>query len=84
MTFTESEIAIAAGDALVLYTDGVTEAIDAARAPLGVDGLAGIVQGAPPDAAGLVAEIAAGVGRFAADVGQRDDVTAVVVARRLP
>ena len=45
-----------AGDALVLYTDGVTEARAADRGLLGIDGLTAILQRAPDATPGVLAD----------------------------
>jgi sigma-B regulation protein RsbU (phosphoserine phosphatase) len=46
---------VAAGDMLVLYTDGIIEARDGAQRPFGTERLAHLVAGGPPDSAALLA-----------------------------
>jgi sigma-B regulation protein RsbU (phosphoserine phosphatase) len=67
------------GEALVLYTDGVTEVHDSQRRLLGFEALQAMVARQPVDQ--LVDVILAGVTRFAGAVAQEDDLTLVVVQR---
>jgi sigma-B regulation protein RsbU (phosphoserine phosphatase) len=46
---------VAVGDVLVLYTDGIIEARDAAQRPFGIERLAHLVAGGPPDSCALLA-----------------------------
>jgi sigma-B regulation protein RsbU (phosphoserine phosphatase) len=75
--YTEQSFDLAAGDTLVLYTDGITEA----RTPggmLGSDGLAHALGDArPTSAAGVVETIVAALAP--ADVDVRDDAAALVL-----
>ncbi|HEU5315311.1 MAG TPA: SpoIIE family protein phosphatase [Chloroflexota bacterium] len=79
--YSEAEAHLRAGDALLLYSDGVVEAHDAAGRMLGFDGLATALgtrgDGSPIDAA--LARLAAhAIGE------QEDDVTLLSLARRDP
>jgi sigma-B regulation protein RsbU (phosphoserine phosphatase) len=73
---------LAEGDALVLYTDGITEATNAGDELYGEARLAEVAiaaLGAGSDAAGVVAAIQAGLAEFAGKVPFADDVTVVVL-----
>jgi serine phosphatase RsbU (regulator of sigma subunit) len=71
---------LVAGDVLVFYTDGVTEAENASEEEFGVERLSAIVQrDFSLSAEELVANILAGAASFCADVGFQDDVTILVV-----
>jgi serine phosphatase RsbU (regulator of sigma subunit) len=76
----ESELTLSSGDLLVLYTDGVTEARDAAKTQFGMDRLcAAIDASAKRPVAEIVGDIVATVHKWCAS--QEDDIT-VVVARQ--
>jgi sigma-B regulation protein RsbU (phosphoserine phosphatase) len=72
------------GETILGYTDGVTEAADAAGAQFGEARLAAAISGAPAgeDVQALTARLAAGVRDFAAGLEQFDDIT-LIAARRL-
>ena len=82
-TYQSLELALAPGDALTLYTDGFSEATDAADALYGVERLR--AQVARPDASvrevvdGLVADVEA----FVAGERQSDDMC-LICLRRTP
>ncbi|MFN7974296.1 MAG: SpoIIE family protein phosphatase [Acidobacteriota bacterium] len=80
--YQEETTAIARGDLLCLYSDGVTEAQDAASEEFGGDRLAEALLGAAaaPAAAALSA-VDAAVARFVADAPQFDDLTLVMLRR---
>lgn len=78
----EDQIELTPGDTLVLYTDGVTEAIDAEQQPFGEDRLKAILEanaGAGPE--DIVLAIADAVRRFAGAEPQADDFAIVAVTR---
>src|SRR5262245_8425745 len=79
----EETITLCRGDMLCVYSDGVTEAQNAAEEEFGLDRLEGVLagQGALPPAA-LCRRIFDEVGAFAADVPQYDDQT-LLIARRV-
>jgi phosphoserine phosphatase RsbU/P len=71
---------MAPGDNLVLYTDGVTEAFDAARCPFGEERLEAVVRThAQESAAGLVTAIGGAVRDHAGAAPQSDDITLLVL-----
>lgn len=77
----ENRIELAAGDLLVLYSDGITEAVDARDEEFGMERLTGLLeagQALPPNV--LKDRIFAAVESFTRGVAQYDDQT-VLVAR---
>ena len=82
MEYDEDEIVLAPGDALVLYTDGITEAMDDNDDLFGKERLKEAVRGATPgDAHAIVTAIIAAVKAYAGDTPQADDLTIVTVRR---
>jgi serine phosphatase RsbU (regulator of sigma subunit)/PAS domain-containing protein len=75
--FAESQIVLGAGDLLLLYTDGVSEAGNQTKSMLGTDGVAQVLAESAmqqcPDASGIVDEIVKRVEAKAAGV-VRDDM----------
>jgi len=77
------EAVLACGDRLVLFTDGVTEAMDEHDEQWGEERLIELVRaGAALDGATLIERIVAAVRRFEGDRGASDDVTLIVARRR--
>jgi phosphoserine phosphatase RsbU/P len=71
---------LAAGDVLVFYTDGVTEAENQLAEELGTERLSAIVQrGSSSSAEALMKDIFDTVANFCSGVGFNDDVTVLVV-----
>jgi sigma-B regulation protein RsbU (phosphoserine phosphatase) len=82
VSFSEEETVLAVGDALVLYTDGVSEARDAERRFFGEERLKTAVAAAGDcSAEEIVQAIVTAVDSFTASMAQADDLT-VVVAKR--
>ena len=76
---------LAPGDALVLWTDGVTEAFDAAGDAFGLARLQPVVTATPAGALDtLPVRLADAVERFAAGGGPRDDLAVLSVQYRPP
>jgi sigma-B regulation protein RsbU (phosphoserine phosphatase) len=74
---------LAPGDAVVAFTDGVTEASDAAGESFGVGRLRQLVEATPPDGLDhLPADVVRAVERFAEGGAPRDDIAVLVVAYR--
>lgn len=80
----ESEsVAFESGDVLVLFTDGITEAMDADDQEFGEERLLQVlVEARELPAAEILARVRAAVDVFAAGAPQRDDLTLLVVRRR--
>jgi serine phosphatase RsbU (regulator of sigma subunit) len=75
---------LTAGDVLVFYTDGVTEAENQFGEEFGMERLSAVVRdGSSLTAEELAANILNGAANFCGEVGFHDDVTIVVVKRRL-
>jgi sigma-B regulation protein RsbU (phosphoserine phosphatase) len=78
----EDTVAFAPGDVLILYTDGVTEAIDSQEQPFGEERLKAILaSNAGGRAEQIVAAIAEAVRSFVGSELQADDFTILAVAR---
>jgi sigma-B regulation protein RsbU (phosphoserine phosphatase) len=80
--FASSTAMLARGDALVLFSDGITEAMDGGGALFGEAGLeealAGCVDASPQE---IVRRVLQEVERHAGEAAQSDDITALVVRR---
>ena len=82
LQYAESSITMAPGDTLVLYTDGVSEAMNSDGEEFGVDRLRQIFIDHPPTSAREANEaILDAVNRFADGHPQSDDVTCLVLRR---
>jgi adenylate cyclase len=82
LTFRAAETRLDPGDALVLYSDGVTEAFDPAGGEFTTERLEALLAdtaATAPEA--LVRRIVAEVRRFMAGAPQADDITCLVVTR---
>jgi sigma-B regulation protein RsbU (phosphoserine phosphatase) len=81
--YEEDVVQLAPGDLLVAYTDGVTEAFDAAGEEFGEDRLRVVVESAAGrSAAEVVQLIVEAVRAFSIDTPQHDDITLVVARVR--
>jgi sigma-B regulation protein RsbU (phosphoserine phosphatase) len=82
-TFKERQVEIASGDLLVLYTDGVTEAMDTVGDLFGEARLQDVIRARKDDtAAGVVRGIWEAVRSFRA--GDQDDDLTIVAVKGLP
>ena len=79
VTYQEQEAMIAPGTLLFLYTDGVTESMDADRRQYGRERLLGALSACPRKPDALVRTIEAGVRAFAGEAEQSDDLTMLAV-----
>jgi serine phosphatase RsbU (regulator of sigma subunit) len=80
ITLEEAAVQFSAGDTLVCYSDGVTDAVSPAGDFYGLERLKAAVTGAGPRSARAVVEaIVADVNHFRADAGQPDDQTLLVM-----
>ena len=76
MPYAEREMALRPGDRLLLYTDGVTDAIDPRERAFGADGLvAALESSGDADVHELLEAIVTQVHSFAGDAPQFDDIT---------
>jgi sigma-B regulation protein RsbU (phosphoserine phosphatase) len=75
----EEVLPLAKGDLLCVYSDGITEALDAADEEFGLDRLSRLLDSAPP--AEICRRVFDAVGAFAADVPQYDDQTLLLLLR---
>jgi len=79
-TFEESALQLEPGDTLVLYTDGVSEALNPVREQFGTERLVRLIlehgSRSPKE---LLDAIVADVRQFSGDVPQHDDITLLVV-----
>ncbi|NMB77643.1 MAG: SpoIIE family protein phosphatase [Methanomicrobiales archaeon] len=81
--YEEREVRLRSGDVLVMYTDGVTEAIDSGEKMFGDDRLKEVIRrSAGLPASGMVAAIRTAVTTFCGDAPQFDDMTILVVKVR--
>jgi serine phosphatase RsbU (regulator of sigma subunit) len=83
LEFHIGEAALAPGETLLIWTDGVTEAKDSAGALFGEERLEHLLAERSDTAGELLEKILADVQRFAAGAEQADDITLAAV-RRLP
>ena len=82
LEYKESTVTLAKGDSLVLYTDGVSEAMNSEGEEFGIDRLREIFTNNPPSSArGTNEAILQAVHDFAGDTPQSDDVTCLVLQR---
>ena len=78
----QHSITIEPGSTLVLYTDGVTEAMNDAKEEFGVERLQAIFAGGPPgDSRATSQAVFDAVHEFAGDTAQSDDVTCLTLSR---
>jgi len=81
-TYQKDTLTLAPGDAIVLYTDGVTEAEDAEHAEFGEDRLENTLKSVPGAGAQEIIEtIKEDVSDFVKGASQSDDITMLVLKR---
>ena len=78
-TYQEQEAMVAPGSLLFLYTDGVTESMDAGRRQFGRERLLGTLAACPRKPDVLIRTVGADVRAFAGEAEQSDDLTMMVV-----
>jgi sigma-B regulation protein RsbU (phosphoserine phosphatase) len=79
-TYTDGTLTLDSGDHLFLYTDGVTEAMDAAGEQFTEERVEKVLGGlAEPDARRIIEEIVSAVDRFAGETPQADDITCLTI-----
>ena len=80
--YAEGEITLAPGDTVVLYTDGVTEAMDLEKEEFGMERLEGLFPGRGPQSAQAANEaVFAAVREFVGEAPQSDDITCLTLRR---
>ena len=80
MTYEEATVSLEAGDVLVAFTDGVTEALNVAEEEFGEDRLKALLRGVIHlPAEEISARIAEGLRSWIKDTDQYDDLTFVVM-----
>ena len=82
IVYTQETVTLAPGDTVILFTDGVTEAMNADNEQFGLTRLADVFDGSAPDSA-LAANDAVfeRVRNFAGDAPQSDDITCLTLRR---
>jgi phosphoserine phosphatase RsbU/P len=81
-TYSQTAVRLGAGDALILYTDGVTEAMNSGGSELGQNGLLELVRGLEVESPAQVNHaLMSGVQAFRGAEPRRDDETLVVLQR---
>lgn len=84
VTFTAETGRLMPGETLLLYTDGVTEAMNAEDQEFGNGRLGDLLQAVDvADARSIVARVVADVRSFAGTAAQSDDITCLALKRRL-
>lgn len=78
-TFEEEHVSLDGHELLVMFTDGITEAVNSAGEDYGDQRLIGLLQGAPDEPDAVLECIFDSVQNFSREVEQADDLTATVV-----
>ena len=83
--FRQETISLAPGDLLVIYSDGVTDAVNELDEPFGDRELVRLLDGIRDRPAGeIVQAVADAVGNHAGKAAQLDDITLLVLRREVP
>ena len=84
LTFIQKTITLEAGDAIFLYTDGVTEAMNEAKELFGETALQEVLNRQPPDSSPkeIIEKVLAEIRRHAGSADQSDDITMVALTVR--
>ena len=82
---TDFSLTLEPDDCLVLYTDGVTEALDAAGEEFGMANVIKAIQASAPDgAAGIITKLTDDLRAFVGSHPQHDDITLIVIRKKQP
>ena len=82
VAYAEKTVSIAPGDAIVFYTDGVTEAMNVSEEEFGLPRLQQVFASNPPtDAKAATQSVFSAVNDFAGTVPQFDDITCLILRR---
>jgi sigma-B regulation protein RsbU (phosphoserine phosphatase) len=80
--YEEEEIPISVGDKILVYTDGISEAMNASMQEFGEERLQTIVaESRTSTSVGLIEEILADVNAYIHDASRNDDMTVVLLKR---
>lgn len=79
VSYTCTEVDLARGDAIILFTDGVTDARDVDAEPFGEERLRESIRAADGHAKSIVERIATDLAAFSEGAQQADDATLVVI-----
>ena len=82
MEFKIEQIALVPGDALLLYTDGTTDALSPDLKPFAEDRLMAVATAPAPSAPGRIQNIMTALDRHIAKREQYDDITLMAVERK--
>jgi sigma-B regulation protein RsbU (phosphoserine phosphatase) len=75
-------VRVESGDCLILYTDGVTEALDSNGIEFGISRLIEVIQGSADESAqAIVAQVTEKVRSFVGSQPQNDDITLVAIRK---
>ena len=83
MEYQEKVYELVAGDVVVLYTDGINEAMNKHHQEYSMERLRAAVSNGAPDPAQVVQRVLADVHRFVGGTAQSDDQTVVAFGHRL-
>lgn len=79
-SYDQEDVALAEGDTIVVFSDGVVEALNAANEEFGDDRLLAVITRAGTrDAEELIAAIINAVRQFSGDASQSDDITVMAI-----
>ena len=82
LTYNQQTVSLKPGDTVILYTDGVTEAMNAEGEQYGLDDLRDMFADAPPGSSEAANKaVFDAVHQFAQDTPQSDDITCLVMRR---
>ena len=80
--YKQDTVVLAPGDLLILYTDGVTEAMNGDYEEFGIEPLQEIFAASPPKSAKEATEtVFNAIKEFVGDTPQSDDITCLIVCR---
>jgi len=75
-------VALAPGEAVLLYSDGVPDACNEDQEMLGMDRLLSWMKDAPDNVGACIDYLKDAIGRFVGDAPQSDDVTLLALTRQ--
>jgi sigma-B regulation protein RsbU (phosphoserine phosphatase) len=80
---TDYSLELGTNDCLILYTDGLTEALDAAGEEFGVENVTrAIVESASGGAAAIMERLRSDLKKFVGEAPQHDDITLIVIRKK--